>query len=36
MWGNFRDKFIQPSADKINAETDLSVIWKPILDMFFS
>lgn len=29
-WGDFKDKVIQPSVDKINAETDLSVIWKPV------
>ncbi|MEZ8196962.1 replication initiation protein [Vibrio cortegadensis] len=29
-WGKFRDKVIQPSIDKINASTDLSVIWEPV------
>ncbi|EPX6970179.1 replication initiation protein [Vibrio parahaemolyticus] len=29
-WGKFRDKVVQPAVDKINAETDLSVIWKPV------
>ncbi|MEZ8495223.1 replication initiation protein [Vibrio splendidus] len=29
-WGKFRDKVIQPSIDKINAGTDLSVIWEPV------
>lgn len=29
-WGDFKDKVIQPAIDKINSETDLSVIFEPI------
>ena len=29
-WGDFKDYVINPAIDKINTETDLSVIWKPI------
>lgn len=29
-WGDFRDRTLQPAIDKINRETELSIIWKPI------
>lgn len=29
-WVHFRDRVIIPAVDKINSETDLSVIWEPI------
>ncbi|HCH0965977.1 TPA: replication initiation protein [Vibrio parahaemolyticus] len=29
-WDNFKHRVIQPAVDKINHETDLSVIWEPV------
>ena len=29
-WGKFKEKVVQPAVEKINSETDLSVIWEPI------
>ena len=29
-WGDFKDYVIEPAINKINAETELSVIWEPI------